>query len=284
MLPHLLTEAVSNRQVMMQIQQDGCTPAAPSNAEEFVRVAVLPRLGLQNLRVGGVTANQELQAQVMQLRQQQQQFDAMSIQDQFHRNQTNIDASDVRVSFEANGRAMDGLVTALTQCKRSQILFPGSSQVLESRDCQASFLGFLYAPAGELDHLISKKIADLQQNPAWLAINQLVLNQQGKQIAEAGQATLAQTQRDIQARQDQIFNNWKRSSTAQRKQYDEQNRAFLAHLGDYNDYTDHATGKSYRGSNQYSNTYMNTNGSVMLQTNQAGSPGVDWSLMVPRFR
>ena len=218
--------------------------------------------------------------------------------DRFHRSVTNINASDVKVTFQANGRAMVGLASALTQCGDTKTFIPGSSNVLESRNCTATVLSFVYAPAGQLNKMQSPTLIAINVNPAWNERNMQELQQQGQQIAANGQAMLAATQQQNQQHLTQIFNSWKQSSAAQQAQYDqhnqamqqqsnayhESNQAFAAHMGDYNDYTNTATGETYRASNQYSNTYADSTGTVMLQTNQAGSPGVDWSIMDPRFK
>ena len=57
----------------------------------------------------------------------------------------------------------------------------------------------------------------------------------------------------------------------------------INHMGDVNDYADPTTGKSYKVSNQYSHTYLDSTGKTILQTNSAYAPGPDtvWQELQP---
>ncbi len=56
------------------------------------------------------------------------------------------------------------------------------------------------------------------------------------------------------------------------------------HMADVNDYRDPNTGQTYKVSNQYTHTYLDSTGRTILQTNSAYAPGPDtiWRELQPR--
>ncbi len=285
-LPHLMTMATSDRSMAARNQQQGCQQSSPAGAVEFVRTMVLPHLDLQNMHITGEGPFQALETEAQQFRRQQQQFAAMSPDSQFHQHRFNVDTAQVKVAFEAHGRPMEGLVGAIVLCEQDRMVFAGGAGN-QSHQCSSQELVFLYAPAGELDKLASTQIFNLKENPLWI---QRLKRQGDQQLAQNAQIIdqnrNAQIQRgnDLMAAQKARYDSGMAAAHASAEATHQSAQAAAAHNGDYNDFTNTATGQTVRASNQYDNTYVNPNGTVMLQTNQAGTPGVDWSLMVPRFK
>ena len=114
-----------------------------------------------------------------------------------------------------------------------------------------------------------------------------------KGAAQSAQAT-AMIARDRQAQNDlhaQLMNNQKaqydagvQRNQAQTDAMHQSMQATANHVGDVNDYRDPATGKSYKVSNQYAHTYVDSTGKTIVQTNSSYAPGPDtvWQEMQPR--
>jgi hypothetical protein len=296
-LPYLQSHWSSSLQGAAQLRQAGCMPSRSMTAVDFIRNQVIPRLGLKDAQIREVAPNPSLQQAVEQQRTMVERINSGMPHTAFQRQQTNIEGNNVVVSFNANGHDMAMVVAALVSCTDQVMTIPVTNARIENNQCHAYALEAQYAPKDRAVETLKNGLYKLQVNPDWDRRSSQFLAAQGQAIALSGQQQLAITQQRNQADLQNRFDSWKQSSAAQRQQYDqqlgamrnqsdatqEQHEAFAAHMGDYNDYTDPNTGQTVRLSNQYSNTYVNSQGTVALQTNQAGSPGVTWSYMVPRF-
>ena len=299
MAPELTSIATNDPSVAAQMRQQGCRQNPSSSAADFAQTVFLPHLGLENLKIESVGPAPELEPGVAQLRQQNQQLDAMFPNTRMLQHSSSIDSADVHVSFQAHGRPMEGVVAVLLACRNNRQAFPGLP-ITQQHLCTAEALGFVFSPVGQSDFALKNAVFKVDLNPAWTEHKQQVFNAQMAAQQQQNQNftnTMAQQHSNQMAAQQRSYDQHNAQAAAQRQSYDqanaaernrsnavhESNQAFAAHIGDYNDYTNTATGQTVRASNQYNNTYMNSTGTLALQTNQADSPGVDWSMMVPRF-
>jgi hypothetical protein len=80
-----------------------------------------------------------------------------------------------------------------------------------------------------------------------------------------------------------------RASAAQKQSaIDRSTGAFSAYMGDYNDYTNPATGQTKRLSNQYAGAYQDdsfasASGGATVLTNSTEAPGAAWVQLVPKY-
>lgn len=142
-----------------------------------------------------------------------------------------------------------------------------------------------------------KPFFTVTQNPAWQQRFEQVSQQKSQQLQAQNNANLRATQANIQSSQNALKQNHDATQSVaeysrqvhnnvyqnQQRANDQVTGAYAAHMGDYNVYTNNSTGQQYQMSNQYNNSYVNQSGSVALQTNSAGSPGVDWTALTPKY-
>lgn len=288
--PKLLSWATTDPNVSAMLQQGGCRQYYAKSAADFVQVMLLPRLGLQNMTVQNIGPAPEFATFVQQIRQQQQ---ASAIPDtQVMQQRNSVDTAKITLSFQAHGRPMQAIVSGIVSCQDTRSAAYGMKPI-EQHQCEARAISFAYAPAGQLGKIEKGDFVAMQPSTAWEQRRQQEINA----VNQGFTNQLVANGKVIQQRQDALIQHGNDLMAAQKRQYQsgmdaahpsadslhQTSQAAAAHNGDYNDFYDPATGKTVRASNQFANTYANPNGSVMLQTDQPGSPGVDWSLMIPRF-
>jgi hypothetical protein len=297
-LPALKWGWASDPKLNAQAAQGGCPDSQSMSSADFIRAVIIPQLGIPGLQVTGQSqppelqqAEQQVSAMVQQLNQSASQAGPIQTLPDRH-----VDGAEVKVAFTANGHPMTGTVAAVTFCTVQRMNMPPSGPV-EIHDCNAAIAGFVFAPAEDFDRFARLTVLQVQQNPAWSQRDQQAKQQETQQLIANSNKMLqdqhnqimanqnAQFQRGQQAHQQQMaqYDQYNKGMQAQSNAYHESNQAFAAHLGDYNDYTDPNTGQTVRRSNQYSNTYSNSQGQT-LQTNSPNSPGAQWSQMIPRFK
>jgi hypothetical protein len=298
--PELTSMATNEAPVLAQMQQQGCKQNPSRSAADFARNFFLPHLGLENMKIESVGPAPELDTAARQMREQNQQLESQFPNTQFVQHRTSVDTAHVRVSFQAHGRPMEGQVNILIDCLDNRQSYPGM-QAMQQHVCTAESLAFVFSPVGQSDFALKSPVYTFQMNPAWTERKRQEFNEQMAAQNQSNQNNMnAQTQRhnNQMAQQQQSYDQHNAQIAATQRGYDQANaterkrqnevhesaQGFAGYIGDYNDYTNPATGQTVRASNQYNNTYTDSTGTVMLQTNQAGSPGVDWSMMVPRFK
>ena len=289
--PKLLSWATTDPNVSAMLQRGGCRQYNAKSAADFVETMLLPRLGLQNMTIQNIGPAPDFASIVQQIRQQQQASAPPDTQVMQQRN--SVDTTRITLSFQAHGRPMQALVSGIVACQDTRSGVYGMRPV-EQHQCEARALAFEYAPAGQLNKLEKGDFIAMQSSSAWEQRRQQEINavNQGfnNQIIASGkvnkerQDALIQRGNDLMAAQKRQYQSGMDAAHQSADALHQTSQAAAAHNGDYNDFYDPGTGKTIRASNQFANTYANPNGTLMLQTDQPGSPGVDWSLMIPRFK
>lgn len=222
---------------------------------------------------------------------------------QFQRVHATVETARVLVQYQEGGRTLNEVASALFACTDTQMAFPGMGRS-EMLDCSAPLTIVGHGP--EDGTPFTNESVDAQsKDPAFFTITQSDVwqqrfnqkmqqaaqtqQQQTQQILAQGQQNMRNQQAQFDAGQaqhraqqqgyDQYNNAWKARQQAQ----DQATQGFTHYLAGTNVYTNAQTGQQYEMSNQYNNTYINQNGQVGLQTNSATSPGVDWTLLQPKY-
>ncbi len=190
-----------------------------------------------------------------------------------------------------DGKPLTGIVLGSTQRMSSALpgldsaVWSGSPILLGCTDA---------AHVSRSEQTVMAVFAHLQQtlrmNPAWLARRSQELAQDGADIAQQGQQTLADTQKANQKRLEesaersqQIARDTEAARSASMGAYwghvqadGERQRGFIDYLGDRTDVTDGAgTGLNVPGGSKH--YYRNGQTGAVLGTDSADSPGVDWT-------
>lgn len=302
-LPTLKTGFVSDPVVMRQIEQFHCPTLRSTSAVDYLTQYVLPHLhAAGTMRILATGPEPQLAPMAEQFRQMSAQLEQVG-NNQYSRMHATVETARVLVQFQQGGKTLNEVASALFACTDTQVAYPmtGRSEML---DCSAPLTIIGHGPddgtpfTNENVDAHSKDPAffSITQNDAWQQrLNQKMeqarqqQEQQTQQILAQGQQNMRNQQAQFDAGQaryhaqqrsfDQYNANWKARQQAQ----DESHQAFNHYLSGTNVYTNTQTGQQYEMSNQYNNTYIHENGQVGLQTNSATSPGVDWTLLQPKY-
>ncbi len=300
-LPMLKTSFTSVPALMQQLQQAHCPTLRSSSAAEYLTQYVLPHLhAAGSMHILSAGPEPQLAGMAEQLRQSSAQMERAS--SQFSRIHASVGTARILLQYQEGGKTLNEVASALFACNDTQMSLPnGRSEML---DCTALLTVIGHSPddgapfTNESVDAHSKDPAffTITQSDAWTRrLNQKV-EQARQQQEQQFQRTLAQGKQNMANQQaqfdagqaryhakqrsnDQYNANWK----ANQQQQDQSHEAFRQYLSGTNVYTNTQTGKQYEMSNQYNNTYVNQNGDVGLQTNSATSPGVDWTLLQPKY-
>lgn len=302
LLPALKTGYASDPNLMRQLQAAHCPLLKSTSANAFLRQYVLPHLHAGNVQVVSEGPEPQLDPMAQQFRQMGAQLEQVS-NNNFSRMQATVDTARVLIQYQENGRTLNEVASTLFTCYHTQMAMPmqGSMEVL---DCTAPLTVIAHGPedgtpftnASVDAHSKDPAFYEMVQSAAWtehfnqkMAAAREQQQQQGQQLIAQGQQNLRNQQSQFEAgqaryrAQQQGYDQYNAAWRARQNKLDESHQAFNRYLSDTNVYTNPQTGQQYEMSNQYNNTYIHANGEVGLQTNSASSPGVDWTLLVPKY-
>lgn len=291
-MPALRAQYVSDPATMQPYAAHGCLVATGTTAVDFIKGIVIPkaRPGARVLEAG---PSPMLEQQVAQATQQARSSGMPTV----------FSSARVRISYTRNGRQVEEFVTGMVGCSRQQT--PGTRGF--SVDCTADELSLLHAPAGELDALAARFTSiDMKPNPAWkqrmaqdnqnyqqASANRMQQqNNQNQQNANAylqnNLNTIHNSAQQGQNNVDAIHDIGNRSMAIDRQRQgaiDRSAQGTALSMTNSNMYTDPNTGKQVQLSDQYGHTYVNSEGTMVQQTNSASGPigGGWWTEMVPQY-
>jgi hypothetical protein len=305
-LPVLKAGWVSDPQTQGQMRQAGCPMLHSTRAADYLTQVVLPHLH-PNFRVVGSAPEPMFAPMAEMFRKQNQQMSQYAVNTPMMQNRNTVDTARVVITYEENGATRVEMASAELSCHEMATRGVGRMPGLDSLDCTSYQTVIVHAPDDgtpvaslatlDVSKSTEKPFFVVVQNPAWQQRFQQVMQQKSQQISQQGNANLAagrsmaQDNADAFAKQQairqgvqdyssQVHNNVYQNQQSANSQV---TGAYAAHMGDYNVYTNNATGQQTQLSNQYNNTYVNSQGNTALQTNSANSPGVDWSQMTPKY-
>ena len=160
----------------------------------------------------------------------------------------------------------------------------------QSTECSVNNGGMMRAPEAHMPSLLAKFPVSAKRTAEWEAhsakyVQQRFAEQNARQTAKINadrQNLIAAAQRPDGQSAGQYEAGMRRAqASSNARQASDQ--AFSNHLADQNEYRDPATGNTYKVSNQYSHTYLDSTGRTILQTNSAYAPGPDtvWQELQP---
>ena len=302
-LPALKTGFASDANIMRQMQQFHCPALRSTSAADFLTQYVLPHLhAVGSMHILAAGPEPQLAQMADQFRQMSAQMERIS-NNQYQRMHATVETARVLVQFQQGGKTLNEVASALFACTDTQMAMPmtGRTEVL---DCSAPLTIIGHGPddgtpfTNESVDAHSKDPAffSVTQSDAWQQRFNQKMEQARQQQQRQTQQILAQGQQNMRNQQAQ-FDAGQARYHAQQQSFDQQNAAWKArqqaqdqstqafnhYLSGTNVYTNDQTGQQYEMSNQYNHTYINQNGQVGLQTNSATSPGVDWTLLKPKY-
>jgi len=304
-LPVLKAGWVSDPQTQSQMRQAGCPMLHSTRAADYLTQVVLPHLH-RNFRVVG-TAPEPMFAPMADMFRKQNQQNAQFAMNGPIQSRNTVDTARVVITYDENGATHVEMASAELSCHEMATRGIGRMPGLDSLDCTSYQTVIIHAPDDgtpvtslatlDVSKSTEKQFFVVVPNPAWQQRFQQVMQQKSQQISQQSNAnatagrSMAQDNADAFAKQQairqgvqnyssQVHNNVYQNQQAANSQV---TGAYAAHMGDYNVYTNNSTGQQYQLSNQYNNTYVNSQGTTSLQTNSANSPGVDWSEMTPKY-
>ena len=304
-LPVLKAGWVSDPQTQGQMRQAGCPMLHSTRAADYLTQVVLPHLH-KNFRVVGTAPEPMFAPMADSFRRQNAQMAQYAVNGPIQTRNT-VDTARVVITYDDNGATHVEIASAELSCHQMTTRGIGRMPGLDSLDCTSYQTVIIHAPDDgtpvtslatlDVSKSKEKQFFVVVPNPAWQQRFQQVMQQKSQQIQQQSNANLnagrsmaqdnanafAQQQairRGVQNYSAQVHNNVYQNQQAANSQV---TGAYAAHMGDYNVYTNNATGQQYQLSNQYNNTYVNSQGNTALQTNSANSPGVDWSEMTPKY-
>ncbi|HLI77240.1 MAG TPA: hypothetical protein VKV02_09865 [Acidobacteriaceae bacterium] len=302
-LPALKTNFSTAPFTARALQQGHCPILRSTSATDYLVQYVLPHLHGRDMRIVAREAEPELEPMAAQMRGMSAQLEAISNGNQFSRMHATVTTARVLVQYQEGGRTMNEMASAVFSCYDTVSNMPmmGRSETL---DCTAPVTMIAHGPDDgtpfDSAHIAAHKndppFFTMTQNPAWTqrfnAKMELARQQQqqmGQQLAAQGQQNMQNLQNRFDANQAQyraqqgMYAQHNQAEMARQDAVHNSNQAFAMHMGDSNIYTNPQTGQQVQLSNQYNNTYINQNGDTALQTNSATSPGVNWTLLQPKY-
>ena len=302
-LPMLKTGFTSDANLTRQMQQFHCPTLRSTSAADFLTQYVLPHLHpAGTMRILATGPEPQLAPMAEQFRQMSAQMERIS-NNQFQRMHATVETARILVQFQQDGKTLNEVASALFTCNDTQMAMPMTGRT-EMLDCSAPLTIIGHGPddgkpfTNESAEAHSKDPAffTMTQSSIWQQRFNQKMEQARQQQQQQSQQILAQGQQNMRNQQAQ-FDAGQARYHAQQQSYDQQNaawkarqqaqdqshQAFTHYLSGTNVYTNTQTGQQYEMSNQYNNTYINQNGQVGLQTNSATSPGVDWTLLEPKY-
>jgi hypothetical protein len=266
---------------MQQFQAQGCIVARTKNPAEFIQQVILPKMR-PGAKVLGVDSDPGLEKEVAQARQQIAQMGGM------RGTTTTIQEARVKIAYTFNGQPEEEYIGLMYTCMDQNQSYPGMAP-MHSLDCTSDDMGMMHAPAGKLEALYARRaeLIKLQPNPAWQQRVKNMRADETKQIAMEGQRKMRESVEKSNNDVRHIQETGEKSrahAKAVQDGIDQSSGGTAAHMGDYNNYTNPSTGKTYQLSNQFNNTYQDSQGNI-LQSNSAYSPGPSswWTELRPQY-
>ena len=192
------------------------------------------------------------------------------------------------IGFETMHGGAPVLEGFLGQFRCTQTNF--SATHLQTVECFLDDGTTLRAPESQMSNLINTALLFPVLTDQWMARGKQLLDQRFAQQSAQMQTMFANDQNALVAQHKMLMDNQNaqfeagqmRTANAESLRH-AGDIAFSNHIGDVNDYTDPATGKTYKVSNQYSHTYLDSAGKTILQTNSAYAPGPEtvWQELQP---
>ncbi len=280
--PQIRYSYSSDPQQNQKSQREGCLVTPHFKPEDFLTYVVAPALHPgAHFTVHPIPDN----ASTVQERAKAQQTDMQLSRDG---TVSHSEITRLLIGFEMMHGGMPVLEGFLGQFRCTQTNF--SATHLQTVECFLDNGTTLRAPASQMSSLINTSLLFPVLTDQWMARGKQLLDQRFAQQS-------AQMQTMFRNDQNALISQHKMLMDTQNAQFDAgQKRAANAeslrhagdvassnHIGDANDYTDPSTGKSYKVSNQYSHTYLDSAGKTILQTNSAYAPGPEtvWQELQP---
>ena len=302
-LPMLKTGFTSDANLLRQMQQFHCPTLRSTSAVDYLTQYVLPHLhAAGSMRILRSGPEPQLAPMAEQFRAQSAQMERIS-NNQFQRMHATVETARILVQFEEGGKTLNEVASALFACTDTQMAMPMTGRT-EMLDCSAPLTIIGHGPddgtpfTNESVDAHSKDPAffNVTLSNAWQQRFNQKMEQARQQQQQQTQQILAQGQQNMRNQQAQ-FDAGQARYHAQQQSYDQQNaawksrqqaqdqssQAFNHYLSGTNVYTNNQTGQQYEMSNQFNNTYIHQNGQVGLQTDSSTSPGVDWTLLEPKY-
>ncbi len=280
--PQIRYSYSSDSQQNQKSQRGGCLVTPHFKPEDFLTYVVAPALHpgakftLHPIPDNATTAQERAEAQ--------------QIDRQLSRGGTvsHTEITRLLIGFETMHAGSPVLEGFLGQFRCTQTNF--SATHLQTVECFLNNGTTLRAPESQMSNLINTSLLFPVLTDQWMARGKHLLDQRFAQQSAQMQTMFANDQSALIAQHKMLMDNQNAQFDAgQKRAANAENRrhagdvAFTNHIGDVDIYTDPSTGKTYKVSNQYSHTYVDSAGKTILQTNSAYAPGPEtiWQELQP---
>ena len=282
MYPTVAYYASQNAQTNRQQQQAGCLVTQYFAAKDFLAQVVAPQL-----RPGAkveIQLAQEIPPLYRNEVQQMQQMDQNAMQQGMWQH-TDMAQGVLKLDFMRGNTPMTEVFTGFFVCVQNR--YPSMGAAVR---CTIENPLTITAPADKLQASFGSG-PKVRLDAAWDKRGADEAAQQGQQALAATNARNSAMLKAQVDRGNQLMANQKAQYDAgvarNKAQNDGMHQSMqnsINAVGDQNVYTNGQTGQTYKASNQYSHTYVDSSGRTMLQTNSAYSPGPDtmWTELQPR--
>ena len=274
----------NNPQTNGQAEQSGCLVTPWVKPEDFLTHVVAPALhpgAHTEVRPWPSNANQDKERAMLQEqdRQANSQFGPGSRHSELNNYELVLDF------MRGNVRTSEVFIAEFV-CTSSSM----AAMNYRSTECTVNNGGTLRAPEAQLQSLVSTFPVHANRTAEWDARNATFLQQRfaqqnARQTARINSDRQNQIDRNnaLMAQQQALYENGMQRAQGASDARHASDVAAANHLGDKNDFRDPKTGNTYKVSNQYSHTYLDSTGHTILQTNSAYAPGPDtvWQELQP---
>ncbi len=284
--------------IVAQMRQVGCPVSESLHAADYVRNVVIANIH-PNARVVSVGPDPLLAPLVEQHRR----ADTM-MQRQMGGGAPRVyDAVRVVIAYTIRGRDVEEAISTVTSCARTQTGGVMGIARIDDISCIGGPTMLRRAPADRFAAFLKDdSLANLSMNAEWqqrveqqkqvdaqqLAQDAMAEMRRNREQAEQfNQQTVANAQRNVAFIQS--IGAASRASAAQKQAATDRSAgAFSSYMGDYNDYTNPATGQTKRLSNQFTNVYQDDSfqsagGGPIRLTDSTDAPGAAWVQLVPKY-
>jgi hypothetical protein len=281
--PQISYSYTNNPQTSRQVQQQGCLVTPYVKPEDFLTHVVGPALHPgAHMEVHPWPDSPDQAKQRATLQQQDRQLNSVG----GGARHTDLNSYELVLEYMRGSVKTSQVFVAEFKCSSSTM----SAVRYQSEECTVNNASTLRAPEAQMQSLLKTIPVHANRTPEWDARSAKFLQER---FAVQNARQMARINND---RQNQIARN--DAIIAQQKaQYDRgmqqaQNSSDIRHAGDVgaanhmadqNEFRDPTTGNTYKVSNQYSHTYLDSTGHTILQTNSAYAPGPDtvWQELQP---
>ena len=257
-----------------------CAAIDINSASGFLLNIAIPNLHPDAKIVGIVPVKQAMQdALHQQLENAQTQNNAMARSYGQKPQHLILDAAQVRIEYQENGRDVEELLTSVIDCTESQTIAMYASPSRQQRSCSSRGTIIKRAPKGYLDTLIAQTPPTLAINPAWdsrvIQDMKTGFAQMQKASNDNFNAMMANMKAagDARTRQAENFRAQQQTSFEHAMQNDRDRQAAIdksAHQMalfalDKQTFVNPDTGQKIEASSQYNHQWISSDGQTLIQ-------------------